>query len=125
MITFGVIVLASFFASFTDWLFMDVIVHPFYAANPQTWRSGQGSMRIVLSQIIGTVASGAVIGLCLLAPGRPLLVAGAAWCAGPFPVIVQNLQWIRMHPAVAASYGVGWLARLVIAVAVAGWLLVR
>jgi hypothetical protein len=36
---------------------------------------------------------------------------------------LQNLQWMRLHPAVAASHAAGWLARLLIAALLAGWLL--
>ena len=125
MLVLGIIALASFIASFTDWLCMDLLIHRFYEREPDTWRPNTGPTRIVLSQIIGTIASAAVIGLCWLVPGRPLLVAGLAWCAGPLPVILQNLQWIRMHPAVAAGHATGWLARLLIACELAGWLLPR
>jgi hypothetical protein len=123
MLILGVIVLASFVASFTDWLCMDLLVHRFYKAAPEIWRPAEGAGRIVLSQVIGTMASAAVILLCLLVPGRPLLVAAAVWCAGPLPVILQNLQWIRMEPAVGVGHAAGWLARLLIASGLAACLL--
>jgi hypothetical protein len=118
-----VIILSSFIASFSDWLFMDVLVHRFYEAEPAIWRGRGGRIRIVLSQIIGTVASAAVAVLCVWAPGRAVPVAGAAWLAGPLPVILQNLQWMRLHPAIAASHAAGWLVRLLIAALLASWLL--
>jgi hypothetical protein len=123
MLTLGVIVLASFLASFTDWLCMDLLVHRFYAASPEIWRHGKGATRIVISQIIGTFASAAVVLLCLKLPAQPLLVAGAVWCAGPLPVGLQNLQWMRLHPAVTASHAAGWLARLLVAAYLTSWLL--
>jgi hypothetical protein len=119
----GVVVLASFVASFTDWLFMDALIHRYYAYAPEVWLPNSGVPRIIVSQIIGTAASAAVVMLCLLAPGRPLLVAGAAWCAGPLPVVLQYWQWVRIDPRVSASHAVGWLARLVIATMLAGWIL--
>jgi hypothetical protein len=123
MLTLGVIILASFLASFTDWLCMDLLVHRYYLAAPALWRQGQGTTRIVISQIIGTLATAAVVLLCLKLPGRPLFVAGAVWCAGPLPVGLQTLQWMRLHPAVTASHAAGWLARLLIAAYLAAWLL--
>ena len=123
MLILGVIVLASFLASFTDWLCMDLLVHRFYRAAPEVWRPGPGTTRIVISQIFGTLATAAVVFLCIKLPGRPLLVAGAVWCAGPLPVGLQNLQWMRLHPAVAASHAAGWLARLLTAAYLAAWLL--
>jgi hypothetical protein len=123
MLTLGVIALASFLASFTDWVCMDLLVHRFYQAAPELWHPGTGARRIVISQIIGTLASAAVVLLCRTLPGQPLLVAGAVWCAGPLPVGLQNLQWMRLHPAVTASHAAGWLARLLIAAFLASWLL--
>jgi hypothetical protein len=118
-----VIVVASVLASFTDWLFMDALVHRFYASEPGVWRARGGVARIVGSQAIGTVATAALVLLCVWAPGRALCVAAVAWVAGPLPVILQNLQWMRLHPVVAASHAAGWLVRFLIAGLLASWLL--
>ena len=117
------IVLATALASFTDWLFMDALIHRFYAAHPDTWRPSKGSGRIIVSQAIGTLASAAAVVLCVLIPGRPLLVAVAIWAAGPLPVSLQTLQWMRVHPAITASHATGWLVRLLIATVMAAWLI--
>ena len=85
MLILGVIILAGFLASFTDWLCMDLQVDRFYRTRPEVWRPGEGTTRIVISQIIGTLATGAVVFLCVKLPGRPQLVAGGVWCAGPLP----------------------------------------
>jgi hypothetical protein len=123
MLIIGTIILATLLASFTDWLCMDVLVHRFYQRAPEIWRPRGGTGRIVVSQIIGTVASAAAVLLCLHLPGRPMLVAGAAWCAGPLPVTLQNVQWMKLHPAIGAFHAAGWLARLLIAAYLAAWLL--
>jgi hypothetical protein len=125
MILLGLIVLATVLASFTDWLFMDLLVHGAYARMPQVWRSGGGTQRIVLSQVIGTVATAAVVVLCWMMPGKAWLVAGAVWCAGPLPVVAQYYQWMRMEKLVAVSHAAGWLARVAIAAGLAGLLLPR
>jgi hypothetical protein len=118
-----VIILSSVIASFSDWLFMDVLVHRFYQSAPELWRARGGRVRIILSQIIATTASAAVVLLSVWAPDRALPVAGAAWCAGALPMTVQNLLWMRLHPAIAASHATGWLVRLVIAALFAAWFL--
>ena len=123
MVMLGIIVLASVLASLTDWLCMDLLVHRQYATAPEIWRRGEGTGRIVISQIIGTLATAATVYLCKELPGRPLLVAGAVWCAGPLPVGLQNLQWMRLRPAVTVSHAAGWLARLLMAAYLAALLL--
>jgi hypothetical protein len=126
----GVIVLASILASSTDWLFFDVLVHRYYQAAPEVWRAGSQGRRIVLSQLIGTLACAAMVMLYLSVPhwrvpGRPAALALIVWCAGPLPVVLQQWQWMRIHPAVAAGHAAGWLARLAITALLAAWLLPR
>ncbi len=111
----AIIAIASLLASFTDWLFMDVLIHSLYAKAPQVWRPRGGAGRIMVSQLVGTAASAAVVGLCLAGGAPPLVVAAGVWAAGPLPVILQNIQWLKLHPAVGASHAMGWLARFVIA----------
>lgn len=117
----GTILLATLAASITDWMFMDLLVHRFYAREPGVWRPSGGSRRIVVSQVIGTLATAAIVVLALLVPGRPLTVALAGWCAGPLPVCLQQAQWMRVHPVIAASHATGWLVRLLIGAGLAAW----
>ncbi len=121
----AVIILASVLASFTDWLFMDALVHRFYVSAPGLWRGLGGVARIVVSQLIGTAATAALVVLCLWSPERPVGVAAVAWVAGPLPVILQNLQWMRLHPVIAASHATGWLVRFMITGLLSAWLLAR
>ncbi len=106
--------LATALASFTDWLFMDALIHRTYAAHADTWRPTEACGRMIVSQVIGTLATTAAVGLFLLVPGRPLLVAVAAWAASPLPISLQTLRWICVHPAVTASDATGWPVRLLI-----------
>jgi hypothetical protein len=117
-----VVLLATVLASFTDWLFYDVLIHRFYAAAPELWWPG-GRMRIVISQIVGTLATASAVALAWLVHGKPLLVAALLWAAGPLPATLQNLEWMRIHPAIGASHATGWLARLLIATCLAHSLL--
>jgi hypothetical protein len=122
MLKVWVILSATVLASFTDWLFFDVLVHRFYVRAPDMWRPG-GRFRIVVSQAIGTMATAAAVVACIYAPGRPVLLALLIWAAGPLPATLQTMQWTRMHPAVGASHSVGWLARLLIATLLTAWCL--
>ena len=115
MLTLGIIVLASLVASCSDWLFMNVLVHRFYAADTTLWRRRSGSARIVVSQLAGTLATACVVVLCTLVPTRPLLVAALLWAGGPLPIVLQNLQWMPLHPAIGTSHAAGWLTRALIA----------
>jgi hypothetical protein len=122
MIVVWTILLATVAASFTDWVCMDALVRRYYAQNPQTWRAGEGPARIIVSQIIGTVATAAIVLLSLRCPDRPVLLGLGIWCAGALPVTLQNLQWIRMSPVVAGGHAV---ARIMIATLLAAWLVGR
>jgi hypothetical protein len=110
----AVIVLSTLVASLTDWLFMDVLVHRFYAVSPALWRPQGGTARIVLSQLIGSAATASLVLLCLsgVKPFRAVLLV---WLAGALPVTLQNLQWMILPPPIAASHAAGWLVRLGIA----------
>ncbi len=118
MIFVGVTLLATLLASLTDWLFFDVLVNRFYQAAPDIWRPG-GRRRIVLSQMAATIATAAAIGIAVRIPGHPVSVALCLWGAGALPIMLQNAQWMRLHPAIAAGHAVGWLARLLIATVLA------
>jgi hypothetical protein len=114
MILVGLTLLATLLASLTDWLFFDLLVHRVYQAAPDIWRLG-GRWRIVISQVVGTIATAAAIEIAVRIPGHPVLVAFCLWGSGALPIMVQNTQWMRLHPAIAASHAAGWLARLLIA----------
>lgn len=119
MWTLCTILLATTAASLTDWLFMDVLVHRYYADEPNVWRPSIGSSRIIVSQIVGTLATISAVLLVLRMPGHPLLLGVALWCTGAFPICAQNVQWMRISPTIGASHAAGWLARLLIATCLA------
>jgi len=69
--------------------------------------------------VVGAIASAAAVEIAVRIPGHPVLVAMCLWGSGALPIMVQNPQWMRMHPAIAAGHAVGWLARLLIATVLA------
>ena len=42
-------------------------------------------------------------------------MAAAVWLIGPLPLTIVNALWIKLAPAIAASWAVGWLVKLAIA----------
>jgi len=116
--TVGVVLLATILASLTDWVFFDVLIHRFYQAAPAVWRPG-GRSRIVISQLMSTLATAAAVIIAVRLPGAPALAAALLWAAGALPISVHNWQWMQIHPAIAASHATAWLIRLLIATYVA------
>ena len=118
-------------ATFTDWLFMGVLFHDAYNRFPEVWRPGirEGTERnaIIASSIIGYVMSGAVVALCAMA-GAAGIVAGlkiatVAWLAGPFVILVVNGFFIKLDGKITFAHCLGWLARMALAGAAAGYAL--
>jgi hypothetical protein len=95
-----------------------VLFHNKYLETPETWRAkpGQPEMtNIVASTVIGFVSCAAFIYLCywtgaLSVRHASLRMAVLAWLAAPLPLILTNALWIKMHPLLALSHSLGWLA---------------
>jgi hypothetical protein len=122
---------AGTLGTFTDWLFMGVLFHDAYNRYPEIWRPGirEGTERnaIIWSSALGYVMSAAVIALCELASVhdvvRGLIVAGVAWLAGPFVILVINGFFIKIDPKITFAHCLGWLVRMAIAGVAAGLVL--
>lgn len=123
-----VVVLAVVASSFADWLISGVLLHDAYSQAPDIWRAGgDEGARIGLSMAVSVIG---VVGFVLLvgrdgrpSPGGGLKTAMLAWLAGPVPVVLTDLVWIKMTPLIAGSTALEWLARFVIAALAAAWLL--
>ena len=122
---------AGTIATFTDWLFMGVLFHDAYNRFPEVWRPGirEGTERgaIIASSIIGYVMSGAVVALCAIAGvhniSGGLKNAAVAWLAGPLVVLVINGFFIKVDGRITFAHCLGWLARMALAGAAAGYVL--
>jgi hypothetical protein len=118
-------------AIFTDWLFMGVLFHDAYRRYPEVWRPGiaEGKERaaIIASSIIGYIMSGGVAMLCLMADAQSvwdgLEVAAFAWLAGPFVILTTNHFFFKLDPKVTFTQCLGYLARMGLAGAAAGYAL--
>ena len=118
-------------ATFTDWLFMGVLFHDAYNKFPEVWRPGirEGTERnaIIASSIIGYVMSGAIVALCAMAGVHSIAggleIAAVAWLAGPFVILVINGFFIKLDGKITFAHCLGWLARMALAGAAAGYVL--
>lgn len=118
-------------ATFTDWLFMGVLFHDAYNKFPEVWRPGirEGTERsaIIASSIIGYVMSGAIVALCAMAGVHSIVsgveIAAVAWLAGPFVILVINGFFIKLDGKITFAHCLGWLARMALAGAAAGYVL--
>ena len=114
-----VIVIGVFLSALADWLLSGVLFHSAYNASPEIWRTGMSE-----SAKIGWSAAITVIGAAAFAwlvgrNGRPnwhgaMHTALAAWLAGPVPVLLTDLLWIKLSPTACAVNAVEWLIRFVI-----------
>jgi Protein of unknown function (DUF1761) len=124
------VVVSGLAGSITDWLFMGVLFHNKYLETPEIWRNKPGESEtsgIVASSLLGVVSSAAFIYLlywtgALTVRHAELRMAGVVWMAGPVPVILSNVVWIKMHPLLGLSHSLGWLARFVVTGLIAVWL---
>ena len=114
-----VVIVASFIASMTDWLFNGLLFHARYLINPEVWRVGVGEgTKILYSEIGGVLAC---LGFAVLAAAlrlstmRSLLTAAIlVWAAATVPVIIDYGIWVKIDPLVLSSQAIGWLVRLLI-----------
>jgi len=88
-------------------------------------REGKETRAIIWSSAIGYVMTAAIFILCVLAGvhsiSAGLMLAAIAWIAGPLGVIVINGFFIKIDPKITFSHCIGYLARLAIAGAAAGY----
>lgn len=116
-------------ASFTDWLFMGVLFHDAYLRYPEVWwpREGRESRAIIASMLVGYIMSGAVVVLCALVGAHTIVqgleIALLTWLAGPVVLLVTNSFFMKIDNRVTFAHALGWLARMALAGAAAGYVL--
>jgi len=119
-------------SSLTDWLFMGDWLYKRYDRNPEIWRfqGGQGENKAILWSSLFPFLTCAIFvllcgGLHLYSYRGTLKLALAIWLIGPLPLTVVNALWIKLAPAIAASFSVGWLVKLALAALAVSLLLGR
>jgi intracellular septation protein A len=117
------IVAAAIVGSLTDWIFFGMLFHAKYMAYPEVWkkRAGGEGPQIMLASLAGLVASAAFIVLCaglrVETNHAALKLAVAVWLAGAMLVIANEHVFMKLHPALLVSHGLGYLVRLVVSAA--------
>jgi hypothetical protein len=113
---------SAFVSSMTDWLFMGDWLYKRYDRNPEIWRyrGGQGEIQAILwSSPLPILTCGGFVLLCahlhLHSYSGPLKLAAAIWLIGPLPLTITNALWLKLAPAIATSYALGWVVKLAIA----------
>ena len=109
-------------ASLTDWLFMGDWLYKRYDRHPEIWRhsGGQGENKAILwSSLFPFLTCAVFVLLCNglhfhTYPGT-FKLALAIWLIGPLPIAIVNALWIKLTPAIATSFALGWLVKLAIA----------
>jgi hypothetical protein len=116
------VVAGGMVSSLTDWLFMGDWLYKRYDRHPEIWRyrGGQGESRAILwSSVLPFLTCGVFVLVCsrlhLFLYRETFKLALAIWLIGPLPLTIANSLWIKLAPAIATSYAVGWLLKLAIA----------
>ena len=119
----AIAVLASgFVSSLTDWLFMGDWLYKRYDRNPEIWRyrGGQEEIKpIIWSCLLPFLTCGVFTLLCaglhFYSYVATTKLALGIWLIGPLPLTITNAIWMKLAPAIAASYALGWLVKLLLA----------
>jgi hypothetical protein len=123
------ILLSGFVSSMTDWFFGGVLFHKKYLAFPEVWRRQAGQpgegKAIAWAVLLGFVTCAAFIlttvWLGIHGYGAALRLALAMWIIAPLPLMITNALFIKLHPLNVVANSLGWLVKLLLAGAAAGW----
>ncbi len=113
---------AGILSSLTDWLFMGGDwLYKRYNQYPEIWRytQGQGEMKaIAWSSPLPFLTCAVFTILCarfdLHSYWATVELALAIWLVAPLPLLIVHALFIKLHPAIAAAYSIGWLVKLVL-----------
>lgn len=131
MTTIGAILAAAILAMLTDRLFLRLLFKEAASSYPEIWwpgvRDGETKTAAVWSAGLGLVMTAGVVLICAIAgnPGfsRGILIGLVAFIAGPFAVLLINFQFVKSDVWLLVSQNLAYLARMLIAGAVAGLML--
>ncbi len=113
---------SGFASSLTDWLFMGDWLYKRFDRHPEIWRyqGGQGENKAILwSSLLPFLSCSVFVLVCdrfhLYSYRGTFKLALAIWLIGPLPLTIVNALWLKLAPAIAASYALGWLVKLTLA----------
>lgn len=117
------IVAAAIVGSLTDWVFFGMLFHDKYMVYPEVWKKREGGegKQIAMASIAGLIASAVFIVLCaglhVETHHAALKLAVAVWLAGSMLVIINEHVFMKLHPALIVSHGLGYLVRFIVSAA--------
>jgi hypothetical protein len=113
-----VVIGAGVVTSMTDWFFAGDWIHRRWTY-PEIWRNGPESKAIAVSSALPFMTCGAFVYLAawlgVKTLGDAVRLASLVWIVGPFPLILTNAAFIKLHRVFVVSYSVGWLVKLCLA----------
>jgi hypothetical protein len=123
------VLLSTFVASMTDWLFMGDLWMRYYKVYPEAWRQSTegfkegpaiaGSMAFALLTCAAVVALAHHQGTEHLP--RMFHLAILLWLGIPLPLIYTQSLFMKLHRMLAFAQSAGWLIKLLLSVT-AAWL---
>src|SRR6516225_10655613 len=123
------VVVAGVVSSLTDWLFMGDLLYRKFNRHPEIWRhrGGQGeSAAIAWSSPLPFLTCAAFCWLCVAfdfyRAEEIFKLAIGIWLVAPLPLLVTHGLFIKLEPPIVASYGAGWLVKLLVVAAAAAWM---
>ncbi len=121
-----IVVGAGVVSSLTDWFFAGDWIHRRYSY-PEIWRQGVEARAIALTSPLPFLTCGVfayvTVRLGLHSVSDAIKLAVAVWLIGPFPLILTNGAFMKLHRVFVVSYAIGWLIKLMIVAVAVGWFL--
>jgi hypothetical protein len=119
------VVATGFVASLTDWFFMGDLLYKRFNKHPEIWRYAGGSRgesrAVAWSAPLPFVTCAVFAALCewlhLHSIYATFGLSLAVWLIAILPWMVTMALFIKLQPAIAASYSLGWLVKLFVAAA--------
>jgi hypothetical protein len=117
------VVASGVVASLTDWFFMGDLLYKRYNKHPEIWRHAGGSRgewaAIAWSAPLPFVTCGVFAAVCewlkVYSIPATFEFALAVWLIAVLPWMIAMALFIKLQPAIAASYSLGWLVKLSVA----------
>ncbi len=117
------VLVTGFVASLTDWFFMGDLLYKRFNKHPEIWRHNGGtrgeSHAIAWSAPLPflTCAVFAVVcqSLHLQSFSSSFALGLGIWLIAILPWMITMALFVKLQPAIAASYSLGWLVKLSVA----------
>lgn len=121
-----IVICAGVITSTADWFFAGDWLHRRYTY-PEVWRQGNEGGAIALTSPLPFVTCGifafVIARLDIHSVASAIKLALAVWLIAPFPLILTNAAFMKLHRVFVASFATGWLIKLLIVAVGTSWLL--